>query len=249
MICDSRTLIDELTKKLSTRKPKRNARKTMIRLLDSIDTSKTKEPVFLSIPNRTNYLSMYDSQHPHYSTTKMLGLEHENLHVESKKPKMLFNDIIYDSTSKFFKDDAIPLIKRICRVNNKTNDNNLKRFQKSHNFGFHKVKQTPFQMCQYKNNVYRKLVNDKQHLHSITGVDNEVLFPSVHLSVNTSPSISFRLNQTNSYRRPKDMKNRSYKRPINLSLSKLQCYYNKKNLMRTEETILSKNLVDNYRKI
>lgn len=209
MIYDSRILIDELLKRLGKKEKKKLV--CAPRFISKIDTSGIRrESLLLTLANE------YERNRSSSNTARR------------KKKTMLFNEIEYNSTKQFYKNDAIPIDKRLSREMWNKDYININFFKASPNgsngknhSSLRKIKQTPFEISQYRSRLLKRSILAKQFCNTVSSIDSNFVLSS-------TPE-----------KRVHNLTYHSYQHKPNASMrfSNLQCYFNNRTLSKTERKI------------
>ena len=209
MIYDSRILIDELLKRLGKKEKKKLV--CAPRFISKIDTSGIRrESLLLTLANE------YEMNRA--SSNK----------ARRKKKTMLFNEIEYNSTKQFYKEDAIPIDKRLSREMWNKDYVNIDCFKASNggsngknHTSLRKLKRTPFEVSQCRSLLLKRSILAKQFCNTVSSIDsNFVLSSTPKKRVHNFTYHSF-------VQRPN----------TSMRFSNPQCYFNNRTLSKTERKI------------
>lgn len=165
MMYDARILIEELFKRNF-----KNKKKTFvnypptIKPLDKIDT---------------NFTIRDNSSRKLFITNKELS--------KKRNAKMLFNDVIYNSTRHFFKENATPIEKRVFSRFQPQNNNNkpfiIQKQKISALLNFERTvpkKETPYEMNKNKKHLYQSMLEAKILMNTTSNLSSNEIITSYH---------------------------------------------------------------------
>ena len=121
-----------------------------------------------------------------YSTRKPLERIDTNTinQREGNTSKMLFNEVIYNSTRNFFDVKAKPIEKRVLSAY--TDDNFMKfKIRKKELSSFLSFKnkapkrETPYEMNRDKRNAFKSLIDEKIRMNTTSNLNNEMIKPTL----------------------------------------------------------------------
>lgn len=163
MMYDARILIEELFKR----------------------NFKNKKKTFVNYPPTVKPLDKIDTNYTiRDNTSRKLFITNKEL-SKKRKTKMLFNDVIYNSTRHFFKENATPIEKRILSRYQTQNDN-YKQFiiqkQKMSMFlNFERKvpkKETPYEMNKNKKHFYQSMLEAKIIMNTTSNLTTHEMITS-----------------------------------------------------------------------
>lgn len=114
----------------------------------------------------------------------LLTATNEKYRAIPHKTKMLFNEVIYNSTRNFFDIKAKPIEKRLLSAYADENYMKFKiRKKELSSFLIFKNKapkrETPFEMNRDKRNAFKNLIDEKIRMNTTSNLHNEIIKPSL----------------------------------------------------------------------